>query len=804
MIPFRISLLAAACASTFIASPLYAAEKDVSAEKNKIERITVYGRQNQVVMDSGLATKSNMSLMETPAAVVIVDKELIEAQGITSLQDVLNNISGVIQAGNNYGIGDNIVVRGLGANYTFDGMYGGAGLGNTFNPTRSLTNIESVEVLKGPATGLYGMGSAGGVINLIEKKPQFESRHELTTEIGQWDSYSLAFDSTAGITDKLAYRVVGKSAQSDGYRGLGSDRDEIYGSLKYLVTDSQDVMFSVAYINDALAVDSIGDPIRIYNEASTGKPAEEATWEDLVNDPNGLGLQLTDEQRKQLADSLASGDGVTPFDLNGQGLISPLSKDNQGEELRFKLTHNIYFTDNLFLNQQLQYRDYTSGFTRQTGAYNYVYWNRKGVVNANPRAPLVEDGVLYPFAARRQEYRKVDADESSMQYFADLRYDFQIDGINNEILVNANYEDRDIDFQRYSIYDADKTINDKDGNQIYQGQLSYIYDIRNPNWDHGNFEDYDPLLTSNYKKSVSAWGVGIQHVGYFGEYFTSRIGVAFNEIKQTYQHLGVDERYRASAAAPTPEEDSKDKGITYNLGVTYRPFENMSVFINHSKGRTAYSILGAIKASDQEREDSESVSNDLGFRYKAFDDQLLASLVVFESARTNIAYTNPEYRDNPDAPGIPQFLYDGEEKTKGVELDVNAQLDDQWMVNINGLYQDARDQDDELKKGIPFVTASAWVTHTNDWFNLSNPMNISLGAQYVDKRTAGSSSFGIPYGYVPAYTIMNAAFSYKAEAWKVQLNVNNLLNKDYYSKAMFLGGTPGEERNVKLTLNYAL
>ncbi len=127
-----------------------------------------------------------------------------------SLQDVLSNISGVTQAGNNYGIGDNIVVRGLGANFTFDGMYGGAGLGNTFNPTRSLTNVESVEVLKGLATGLYGIGSAGGVINLIEKKPQFESNHELTTEIGQWDSYSLAFDSTAGITDKLAYRVVGK------------------------------------------------------------------------------------------------------------------------------------------------------------------------------------------------------------------------------------------------------------------------------------------------------------------------------------------------------------------------------------------------------------------------------------------------------------------------------------------------------------------------------------------------------------------------------------------------------------------
>jgi outer membrane receptor for monomeric catechols len=78
--------------------------------------MTVYGRQNQVVMNSGLATKSDMSLMETPAAVVIVDETLIDSQGITNMQDLVRNISGVTQAGNNYGIGDNIVVRGLGAN----------------------------------------------------------------------------------------------------------------------------------------------------------------------------------------------------------------------------------------------------------------------------------------------------------------------------------------------------------------------------------------------------------------------------------------------------------------------------------------------------------------------------------------------------------------------------------------------------------------------------------------------------------------------------------------------------------------
>lgn len=808
---FRFSLLAVACASTFLPMTLHAAQAQ-GLENTDVERITVYGRQNQVVMNSGLATKSDMSLMETPAAVVIVDEELINAQGVNSLQDLVRNISGVTQAGNNYGIGDNLVIRGLGANYTYDGMYGGAGLGNTFNPTRSLTNVESVEVLKGPATGLYGMGSAGGVINLIEKKPEFESKNEIGVEIGQWDTYSLSLDSTGGLSDKLAYRVVAKTARSDGYRDIGTDRDEVYSSLKYVFDDSQDLMLSASYIKDSIAVDSIGHPIRIYNADSVGgKTAGEANWEDLINDPEGRGLQLTDEQRQQLADSLAANDGLTPYEFGHAGLISPMAKDNEGEELRFKLTHNIFFNDNLFLNQQLQYRDYTSGFSRQTGAYNYVYWNRRGTINADPRAPLVEDGVLYPFAARRQEYRQVSADETSWQYFADLRYDFELAGIDNELLVNANFEDRNIRFKQYSIYDADKVIKNKAGEVIYRGALPYIYDIRKPNWAEGSFEDHDPLMTSNYNKKVNAWGVGLQHVGYFDYGFTTRIGVAFNEIKQSYEHFGVDERYRASAAEPTPEADTSDNGVTYNLGVTYMPTDDLSFFVNHSKGRTAYGVLDGVAGNGKDRKDSESVSDDLGMRLKAFDDQMLTSLVLFKSSRTNLRYNNLDFEAGVSGPEVQEFFYDGSEETTGVELDMNAHLNEQWAINVNGVYQDARDKKDPNRssydtrqKGVPYVTASAWVTYGAEWFSLSSPLEISLGAKYVDERSTNSSSFGIPTGYVPSYTVVDTAVSYQADSWKLQLNVNNLFNETYYNKAMFLGGMPGEERNAKVTFSYQL
>ena len=100
-------------------------------------------------------------------------------------------------------------------------------------------------------------------------------------------------------------------------------------------------------------------------------------------------------------------------------------------------------------------------------------------------------------------------------------------------------------------------------------------------------------------------------------------------------------------------------------------------------------------------------------------DQLLASIVVFESARTNLEYANPLYEAGVSAPNVVESFFDGEEQTKGVEIDLNAYLNDQWKVNINGVYQDARDKTnpnsssfDTRQKGVPYVTASSWVTYS--------------------------------------------------------------------------------------------
>ena len=800
-----ISLALATLMAT-VAIPTLASESNIASSEavnmplpdTEMDKITVYGKHNQLILTSGTATKSNISLMQTPAAVVVVDKLLLDDQAVSTLQDSLRNVSGLTQAGNNYGIGDNLSIRGLDVNYTLDGIYAGANLGNNYNPTRSMTNIESVEVLKGPATGLYGMGSAGGVINLIEKKPEYEESYQIRAIVGQWGNYGVMLDATSALTDNAAYRVVANYETKDGYRGLSTERTELYASLSQRISNKNEVLISAAYIDDSVQIDSVGYPVRILSLDDLSVATGNITATDLPNDTDAdgdgtFGVQLTDEQRQQLAGSIVATDGLEPYDLGNQGLISPLSKPNDGKELRIKVRQDIDLGDDLLLTQQLLYRDYSSDFTRQTGAFNYVYWNRRGEINANPRAPLEVDGLLYPFAARRQEYRQQIAEEKTWQYFVDLSSSWSSDNISGEHLVSVNYETRDALVQSSSVYDADGG-----------GSLPYILDIRSPNWPTGNFDDYNPSLRSHYKKSVNALGISGQEVIYYGD-LTARVGLAYTTIEQDYQHLGSDRRPGLGEAL-----DTDDSGVTYNAGLNYRVSEQVATFLNYSKGTTAYSILGSLSSDGDDRPNSESLSVDLGVRFTAFEEDLLGAFVVFETSRTNLRYGNEMFNDNPgDAEfnvDVAQYFYDAEDRSRGAEFDLNLALNEQWTMNFNASYQDAMSiEGDDFSgqtKGVPLKYVRLWGTYEQNFDALSAPIQFSLGFAYEDERTVNSSSFGLPYAVLPSYTVWDGAISYTVKDWKIQLNLRNLTNETYYSRAMFLGGLPAESRNAKLTASY--
>lgn len=766
------------------------------------ERIVVEGTaSNFVPVEASTAVKSALPLIDTPAAITVIESGLIRSQSAVDLQDILRNASGLNQAGNNYGIGDFLSIRGLPADFAYDGQYGGAGLGpDGYAPTRSLTNVERVEVLKGPSATLYGAGSAGGLINLIEKKPQFSSAYQVEARAGEYGTYGLTADATGPINDRVAYRLVGSAYSSDGFRDLSEERYELYGTLLTEVGKDSTLTASVAWITDEIQVDSAGYPVRIYNAASTsptGVSAGQAGPGNLPNDPNS-NLQLTPAQIGQLTDSLSAGDGLEPYDLDGASLISPLARPNDGKELRVKLRWDWAPTENVTVSPYVQYRSYDSNYVRQTGAYNYVYWQRSGVVNQPPRAPLVVDDTLYPFAARRQEYRLFDVSEDSWEGFLDVNWNVTVADMRHEVLVTGYYETADIDVYRASLYDADNA-------RSSDNPIPYILDIRDPNWPIGSFEDYDFFVSTNYDKTVSSTGFGVQDVVHFTDWLIGRTGFGWNEVKQDFDNGPTETQ---------PDRlpvDQTDSGSVFNVGLTAKPFDWMSVFTSYGEGRTSFSFAGSLSGTN-DRPDTTSKNFEIGLKVQSPDQKISGGVTYFDTSRTNLRYNNPLFEDNPNDPNfnimVEEFLFDGEDASEGVELDVNAIVTDGFYINANATWQDARDRRnptgstfDVKQKGVPDFFASVWGVYEVPTPVLGGTVRLALGYEYQDDRTINSGAFGLPDATLPSQGVWDASVEFlSAENWQAKLNIKNLTNELAYDRAMFLGGQPTRPRAVELVL----
>lgn len=108
-------------------------------------------------------------LLETPQSIIALPRQLLDDEGVTTMREALRNVPGVsLAAGEGGQQGDNLSIRGFNAQNDFylDGM---RDFGSYY---RDPFNLQSIEVLEGPASVLFGRGSSGGAVNQVSKQPQ--------------------------------------------------------------------------------------------------------------------------------------------------------------------------------------------------------------------------------------------------------------------------------------------------------------------------------------------------------------------------------------------------------------------------------------------------------------------------------------------------------------------------------------------------------------------------------------------------------------------------------------------------------
>lgn len=160
--------------------------------------------------------KLNAPIQDQPYSISIVDPEFMKDTGAKTIQDALLYTPGVYAG--NFGLDtriDGASIRGINAGRYLDGLreiYG------SYNSVRTnIYALESLEVLKGPSSMLYGQGDLGGIINGVSKLPKAEKGGEIWGQYGSYNRKQVAFDVTGPVDDneQFLYRVVGLQRDSD-------------------------------------------------------------------------------------------------------------------------------------------------------------------------------------------------------------------------------------------------------------------------------------------------------------------------------------------------------------------------------------------------------------------------------------------------------------------------------------------------------------------------------------------------------------------------------------------------------------
>jgi iron complex outermembrane receptor protein len=334
----RLTLLSGA-AILAMAPAAYAAEAENTAPS--VEEVVVLAQRQQY--------RGDVSLQDLPQSVSVVDAQVLQNVNVTRLDAALDLVAGVERQNNFGGLWDSFAVRGfvgdpnVPSGYLVNGFNGGRGFGGP----RDASNIERIEVLKGPGSALFGRGEPGGTVNIITKKPQFTQAGSFTVSGGRYDTYRAEGDYTGPLNDKIAVRVNGAYEHADSFRDyLSSEKIVVSPSIAVKFTDTtslnyelevvrQDVPFDrgVVAVNNQLGV----IPVSRY----LGEPA------DGQNRVEVLGHQLQLAQQLPGSWVLTLGLGYRDTSLKGYSSDAELTASRQ-----------LLFTTGRYLSRQRRYRDY--------------------------------------------------------------------------------------------------------------------------------------------------------------------------------------------------------------------------------------------------------------------------------------------------------------------------------------------------------------------------------------------------------------------------------------------------------------
>ena len=307
----------------------------IESEENEVEVLVIGDRLTSYrAPNASTATGTDTPILETPVSIQVVPQEVIRDQQITQLEEALRNTSGVTFQGEVAGRGGEFSIRGFeNAPILRDGFreYG------TFQSDPEVANLERIEVLKGPASILYGEIQPGGVINLVSKKPLSEPFYEAEIQVGSREFFRPRIDLSGPLTGdgRLLYRLNALAQSDDGFRDYDQNiqRAFVAPTLAWKISDNTDLSVSLEYLDEDRPAD--------FGISAVGNEIADVPRDRIVSEPDDtiateyLNVGYNFEHRFSQNWKIRNAFRYSSYDYDYGVIALPLSIDTTGTVNRF-------------------------------------------------------------------------------------------------------------------------------------------------------------------------------------------------------------------------------------------------------------------------------------------------------------------------------------------------------------------------------------------------------------------------------------------------------------------------------------
>ncbi len=231
-----------------------------SAKPVKVPEIVVkeVEERGYAVEDSSTASRIPVPIHDTPRSVEVVTRQVLDDQKVIRFSEALRNVSGLSQATTQGGQGGTFMIRGFASE--FNVFKNGFRDDSTFSARtqRDIINLESVEVVKGPPSYLYGRSDPGGVINQITKAPLKSRYYSAEMIVGSYGLYRPVIDVGGPLNESktLTYRFNGMYESAESYRdGVKTQRIFLAPTFGWDISSRTTFRFEGEYLHDTSPID---------------------------------------------------------------------------------------------------------------------------------------------------------------------------------------------------------------------------------------------------------------------------------------------------------------------------------------------------------------------------------------------------------------------------------------------------------------------------------------------------------------------------------------------------------------------